>query len=45
MNGFVVNVDFDIQHMRTPSGIVNRAVLDEPSFRCKLEEYRRQFAN
>jgi len=45
MNGFVVNVDFDIQHVRTPRGIVNRAVLDELIFRCKLEEYHRQFTN
>jgi hypothetical protein len=32
MNAFVVNVDIDIQHMWTPRGIVNRAVLDEPIF-------------
>jgi phosphoglycerate dehydrogenase-like enzyme len=35
----------DIQHGRIPRGIVNRAVLDKPSFRRKMEEYRRQFAN
>jgi hypothetical protein len=45
MNGFVVSVDFDIQHGRAPRGVVNRAVLDEPTFRYILEEYRRQFAN
>jgi D-3-phosphoglycerate dehydrogenase len=35
----------DIQHGRIPRGIVNRAVLEKPNFRRKLEEYRRQFAN
>ena len=35
MNGFVVNVGFDIQ-------IINRAVLDEPTFRPELEEHHRQ---
>ena len=45
MKGFVVNVDFDIQHRRTSHRIVNRAALDEPTLRCKLEECRRQFAN
>jgi D-3-phosphoglycerate dehydrogenase len=35
----------DIQHGRIPRGIVNRAVFEKPSFRRKLEEYRRQFAN
>src|SRR4029079_12895866 len=35
----------DIQHGRNPRGIVNRSVLERPSFRRKLEEYRRQFGN
>ncbi|HTE95894.1 MAG TPA: NAD(P)-dependent oxidoreductase, partial [Bradyrhizobium sp.] len=35
----------DMQHGRIPRGIVNRAVLEKPNFRRKLEEYSRQFAN
>ena len=42
MNWFVVNVDFDIQHALIPRGIINRAVLTEPTFRRELEEHRRQ---
>ena len=42
MSGFVVNVDFDIQHALIPCGIINRAVLDEPTFRNELEEHHRQ---
>jgi len=44
MNGFVVNVDFDIQHVLIPRGIINRAVLDEPTFRPELEEHHRQLS-
>jgi hypothetical protein len=45
MNGFVVSVDFGNQHWRIPRQIVNRAALDELTFRYKLGEYQRQFAN
>jgi hypothetical protein len=34
----------DIQHGRIPRGIVNRAVLEKPTFQRKLKEYSREFA-
>jgi phosphoglycerate dehydrogenase-like enzyme len=33
----------DVQHGRVPRGIVNRAVLDQPRFKARLEGYRNRF--
>jgi phosphoglycerate dehydrogenase-like enzyme len=38
-----VKAVLDIQHGRTPRGVVNRAVLDQPRFRARLEAYRSRF--
>ena len=38
-----VKAVLDLQHGRTPRGIVNRAVLDQPRFKARLETYRRRF--
>ncbi|HET6620440.1 MAG TPA: NAD(P)-dependent oxidoreductase [Dongiaceae bacterium] len=38
-----VKAVLDVQHGRTPRGIVNRAVLDQPRFRARLEAYRSCF--
>ena len=45
MNGLVVNVDVDTQHVLIPRGIINRAVLDGPTFRPEPEEHHRQLPN
>ena len=39
-----VKAVLDIQHGRTPRGVVNREVLDRPDFRRKLEGYGKRFA-
>ena len=33
----------DVQHGRVPTGVVNRAVLDDPRFEAKLEGFRARF--
>lgn len=38
-----VRAVLDIQHGRVPRGVVNRAVLDRPSFKERLEAYRSRF--
>jgi phosphoglycerate dehydrogenase-like enzyme len=38
-----VKAVLDIQHGRTPRGVVNRAVLDQPRFKARLEAYRSRF--
>ncbi|HSE75638.1 MAG TPA: NAD(P)-dependent oxidoreductase [Dongiaceae bacterium] len=38
-----VKAVLDIQHGRTPRGIVNRAVLDQPRFKGRLDAYRSRF--
>jgi phosphoglycerate dehydrogenase-like enzyme len=38
-----VKAVLDVQHGRTPRGIVNRAVLDQPRFKARLEAYRSRF--
>ena len=38
-----VKAVLDIQHGRTPRGVVNRAVLDGPRFKARLEAYRSRF--
>jgi phosphoglycerate dehydrogenase-like enzyme len=38
-----VKAVLDMQHGRTPRGIVNRAVLDQPRFQARLEAYRSRF--
>jgi D-3-phosphoglycerate dehydrogenase len=40
-----VGAVLDIQQGHIPRGIVNREVLEKPSFRRKLEEYGRQFCD
>jgi phosphoglycerate dehydrogenase-like enzyme len=38
-----VKAVLDIQHGRVPRGVVNRAVLDQPRFKARLEAYRSRF--
>jgi len=38
-----VKAVLDIQHGRTPRGVVNRAVLDQPRFKARLEAFRSRF--
>ena len=38
-----VRAVLDIQHGRVPRGVVNRAVLDQPRFKARLESYRSRF--
>ena len=38
-----VKAVLDIQHGRVPRGVVNRAVLDGPRFKARLEAYRSRF--
>ena len=38
-----VTAVLDIQHGRVPRGVVNRAVLDQPSFKARLDAYRSRF--
>jgi lactate dehydrogenase-like 2-hydroxyacid dehydrogenase len=38
-----VKAVLDIQHGRAPRGVVNRAVLDQPRFKARLEAYRSRF--
>jgi phosphoglycerate dehydrogenase-like enzyme len=38
-----VKAVLDIQHGRVPRGVVNRAVLDQPRFKARLEAYRGRF--
>jgi len=38
-----VKAVLDLQHGRTPRGVVNRAVLDGPRFKARLEGYRGRF--
>jgi phosphoglycerate dehydrogenase-like enzyme len=38
-----VRAVLDIQHGRVPRGVVNRAVLDQPRFKARLEAYRSRF--
>ncbi len=38
-----VRAVLDVMHGRVPTGIVNRAVVDDPAFRAKLDGYRRTF--
>jgi phosphoglycerate dehydrogenase-like enzyme len=41
--GADVKAVLDIQHGRVPRGIVNRAVLDQPRFKARLDRYRSRF--
>jgi phosphoglycerate dehydrogenase-like enzyme len=38
-----VKAVLDIQHGRVPTGVVNRAVLDQPRFKARLDAYRSRF--
>ena len=38
-----VKAVLDIQHGRVPRGVVNRAVLDQPRFKARLDSYRSRF--
>ncbi len=38
-----VKAVLDIQHGRAPRGVVNRAVLDQPRFKARLDAYRSRF--
>jgi phosphoglycerate dehydrogenase-like enzyme len=38
-----VRAVLDIQHGRMPRGVVNRAVLDQPRFKARLDAYRSRF--
>ncbi|HJT12270.1 MAG TPA: NAD(P)-dependent oxidoreductase, partial [Dongiaceae bacterium] len=38
-----VRAVLDIQHGRVPRGVVNRAVLDQPRVKARLESYRSRF--
>src|SRR5262245_33275172 len=38
-----VKAVFDIQHGRVPTGVVNRAALDQPRFKARLDSYRSRF--
>jgi phosphoglycerate dehydrogenase-like enzyme len=38
-----VKAVLDIQHGRAPRGVVNRAVLDQPRFKARLEDYKKRF--
>ncbi|WP_119299662.1 NAD(P)-dependent oxidoreductase [Dongia deserti] len=38
-----VKAVLDIQHGRVPRGVVNRAVLDQPPFKTRLDNYRNRF--
>jgi phosphoglycerate dehydrogenase-like enzyme len=38
-----VKAVLDVQHGRVPRGIVNRAVLDQPRFKERLDRYRKAF--
>lgn len=38
-----VKAVLDIQHGRVPRGIVNRAIVDQPRFKARLEGYRSRF--
>jgi lactate dehydrogenase-like 2-hydroxyacid dehydrogenase len=38
-----VKAVLDIQHGRVPRGVVNRAVLEQPRFKARLEAYRGRF--
>ena len=38
-----VKAVLDIQHGRVPTGVVNRAVLDQPRFKARLDAYRGRF--
>ena len=38
-----VTAVLDIQHGRVPRGVVNRAVLDQPRFKARLDAYRNRF--
>jgi len=38
-----VKAVLDVMHGRVPSGIVNRAIVDRPAWRAKLERYAAQF--
>jgi phosphoglycerate dehydrogenase-like enzyme len=38
-----VKAVLDIQHGRVPRGVVNRAVLDQPRFKARLDAYRGRF--
>ncbi len=38
-----VKAVLDIQHGRVPRGVVNRAVLDQPRFKARLDDYRGRF--
>jgi hypothetical protein len=33
----------DVQHGRVPRGVVNRAVLERPRFKARLDAYRGRF--
>ena len=38
-----VKAVFDVMHGRVPTGIVNREIVDRPTWRAKLERYRPTF--
>ncbi len=38
-----VKAVLDVKHGRVPRGVVNRAVLDQPRFKARLEQYRGRF--
>jgi len=38
-----VKAVLDIQHGRVPTGVVNRAILDQPRFKARLDAYRSRF--
>jgi phosphoglycerate dehydrogenase-like enzyme len=38
-----VKAVLDVMHGRVPTGIVNRAVVDQPAWRAKLERHRQAF--
>jgi phosphoglycerate dehydrogenase-like enzyme len=38
-----VKAVLDVMHGRVPTGIVNRAIVDQPAWQAKLEGYRSQF--
>ena len=38
-----VRAVLDVQHGRVPTGVVNRAVLDDPRFKAKLDSFRARF--
>ena len=38
-----VKAVFDVMHGRVPTGIVNREIVDRPTWQAKLERYRRAY--